>query len=54
MTFIVGKEGSHMTNEEKCSVIKNLPLETIIDFAAKKLPENSKLLINEKLTTIKK
>lgn len=52
---IAGKnEGNEMTDEEKLMLVKSLTVETIVDFAASKLPPNSRHAINHTLNKIKK
>lgn len=46
------KEG--LSDEEKLTMVKSLSVETIIDFVASKLPQDSKFIVNYALNKIKK
>lgn len=54
MDVIIGNNKDNFSDEEKLTMVKSLPIVTIVDFAASKLPPNSKLFINQALNKIKK
>lgn len=54
MDVIIAGRKEGLSDEEKLTMVKSLSVETIIDFAASKLPPDSKFIVNHTLNKIKK